>query len=190
MDFSVISEDFMRSPSQFQCVDAREFLYSSNIYNPTSSIAPIAWRDENIPAGSVHPIADNGDICISKELADIILSFDPYGIEIYPATLITKDSNITDRYILAINNIQDVADFDRSITEVSRKSGDLLIHRLFLCKDKLKKVPFQKRIIYRVEGADSAVFFAPEIYDLLINDSRFSLLRKLKKNTSVRAPKI
>ncbi len=32
-------------------------------------------------------------------------------------------------------------------------------------------------------------FFAPEIFDLIKDDSRFALLRKLKKNTKMRAPK-
>lgn len=189
MDFSVISEDLMRSPSHFQCVDNREFLYSTNSFQPTSSIDPIKWSDSNTPSKYVHPIANNGDICVTKELAEIIMSFDPYGIEFYPASLLTKDGEIFERYILAINNTQDVADLDRSAIEISPYGGGVIIHRLFLSAEKLESIPEEKRVIYRVKDAGSAVFFDPKIYELIKDDSRFSLLRKLKKNTSMRAPK-
>ncbi|TOG59384.1 hypothetical protein CGI99_21925, partial [Vibrio parahaemolyticus] len=102
MEFSVISEDFMRSPSAFQSVDDREFLYSTNNFHPTSSENPIRWEDKNITSSMVHPISDNGDICVSKELAELVMSFDPYGVEFYPASLLTKDGEITERYILAL----------------------------------------------------------------------------------------
>ncbi|EGR1569475.1 hypothetical protein ABVF67_003562 [Vibrio parahaemolyticus] len=189
MEFSVISEDFMRSSSTFQSVDDREFLYSTNNFHPTSSENPIRWEDKNITSSMVHPISDNGDICVSKELAELVMSFDPYGVEFYPASLLTKDGEITERYILALNNIQDVVDFERSVIEVSPNSGNLIVHRLFLSPEKILNIPFHKRVVYRAEGADTAVFFAPEIYDLISNDSRFSLVRKMKKNTSTRAPK-
>lgn len=189
MEFALISEDLLRSPSQFQCVDNREYLYSTNDFHPTTSINPIKWSDNNIPSKYIHPIANNGDICVTKEFAEIIMSFDPYGIEVYPASLITKDEELSNRYIIALNNIQDVADFDKSVTEVSEDSGKLLIYRLFLSEEKLNKIPFNKRIIYRVKNANTAVFFASEIYDLIQDDDRFSKLRKIKKNTSMRAPK-
>lgn len=46
MEFSVISEDYMRSSTVFQCVDDREFLYSTNNFHPTSSESPIRWEDK------------------------------------------------------------------------------------------------------------------------------------------------
>lgn len=189
MEFAIISEDLMRSPSHFQCVDSREFFYSTNNYHPTSSIQPFKWLDNNIPAEFVHPIVNNGDLCINKELAEIIMSFDPYGVEVYPAALVTKDSELSDRYILAVNNIQDVADFEKSAMEISPYGGELIIHRLFLSSEKLKSIPIEKRIVYRVKDAETAMFFAPEIYDLIKDDDRFSILKKLKKKTSMRAPK-
>ncbi|WP_268809816.1 hypothetical protein, partial [Vibrio parahaemolyticus] len=167
MEFSVISEDFMRSSSAFQSVDDREFLYSTNNFHPTSSENPIRWEDKNITSSMVHPISDNGDICVSKELAELVMSFDPYGVEFYPASLLTKDGEITERYILALNNIQDVVDFERSVIEVSPNSGNLIVHRLFLSPEKILNIPFHKRVVYRAEGSDTAVFFAPEIYDLI-----------------------
>ena len=36
---------------------------------------------------------------------------------------------------------------------------------------------------------DSAVFFTPEIFDLIKDDERFRLVRKLKKDINMRAPK-
>ncbi len=189
MEYAVISEDYMRSSSQFQCVDSREILYSNNDYIPTTTINAIKWEDKNITKNLVHPISDNGDICITKELAEIIMSFDPYRIEVYPASLLIQDGELSERYLLAINNIQDVADMNRSAIEISEDTGSIIVHRLFLSDTKLNEIQFNKRVIYRIKGAETAVFFAPEIYDLIINDYRFYLVRKIKKNTSMRAPK-
>ncbi len=190
MEYAVISEDYMRSLSQFQCVDSREFLYSTNDYIPTTTINAIKWQDGNILSTMVHPIASNGDLCITKDLAEIIMSFDPYGIEVYPASLVVKDGEVTERYLLAINNIQDVVDYDKSVTEISPNSGDLIVHRLFLSEDKLLKVPEDKKVIYRAKDMNSTVFFEPKIYDLIKDDDRFRLVRKLKKDITMRAPKI
>ncbi|MFC3153240.1 hypothetical protein ACFOEK_19530 [Litoribrevibacter euphylliae] len=189
-EFSIISEDYMRSPSEFQCVDNREFLYSTNNYHPTSALNAIKWEDKNIPSSMVHPIVSIGDLCVSRELAELIMSFDPYGVEVYPASLITKDADVDDRFILAINNIQDVVDFDRSVIETSPYSGELIVHRLFLSAEKIEQIPFEKRIVYRPQNADTVIFFAPEVYDLVKSDPQFALVRKLKKNTSMRAPKM
>lgn len=189
MDFSVISEDFMRSSTAFRCVDSREYFYGTNNYHPTTSENSIKWEDKNVISSMVYPIADNGDICIEKELAEVIMSFDPYGIEVYPASLITKDKELNNRYILAINNIQDVVDFDRSVVEKSPNNGDLIVHRLFLSPDKISKIPFNRRVIYRAKYADTTSFFAPEVFDLIKDDIRFSLLRKIKISTNMRAPK-
>ncbi len=189
MEYAVISEDYMKSPSQFQCVDSREFLYSTNNYVPTTTVSPIKWKDENILSTMVHPIASNGDICITKELAEIIMSFDPYGIEVYPASLDVKDGEVVERYLLAINNIQDVVDYDKSVTEISPNSGNLIVHKLFLSEEKLLKVPEEKKVIYRAKDMDSAVFFTPEIFDLIKDDERFRLIRKVKKDIKMRAPK-
>ncbi len=189
MEYAVISEDYMRSPSQFQCVDSREFLYSTNDYIPTTTINAIKWEDGNILSTMVHPIASNGDMCITKELAEIIMSFDPYGIEVYPASLVVKDGEVTERYLLAINNIQDVVDYDKSVTEISPNSSDLIVHKLFLNEDKLLNISKEKKVIYRAKDMDSAVFFTPEIFDLIKDDERFRLVRKLKKDINMRAPK-
>ena len=151
MEYAVISEDYMRSPSQFQCVDSREFLYSTNDYIPTTTINAIKWEDGNILSTMVHPIASNGDICITKELAEIIMSFDPYGIEVYPASLIVKDGEVKERYLLAINNIQDVVDYDKSVTEISPNSGDLIVHKLFLNEGKLLNISKEKKLYTEIK---------------------------------------
>lgn len=190
LEYAIISENWMSSPASFTCVDERESLYSTNQFQPTSSVGPIKWQDSNLPIRYLHPIVSIGDMCVSKELAEIIMSFDPYGIEVYPMSLEMNDGVVDDRYLLAINNVQDVADLEKSVTEISPYSGDLIIHKLFLDEAKLAQIPFAKRIVYRDKIADSVVFFAPEIYDLIADDKRFQQVRKMKKDISMRAPKL
>ncbi|MHC6526981.1 hypothetical protein ACX806_05660, partial [Vibrio proteolyticus] len=124
MHFSLITENYFTSTTSFTCIDNREFLYSTNEFNPTSSIKPIIWQDqENINGSKVGHIVDSGDLSISKDLAEIIMSFDPYGIECYPSKLILKNSEVSGRYLLAINNIIDVIDEDDSDIEISPYNG-------------------------------------------------------------------
>ena len=126
MNFSIISENYFTSTSSFTCVDNREPLYSKSTYEPTSSKDPFIWEDLDSSLNNVGHISDNGDLCVSKEFADLVMSFDPYGIECYPAELRCKDGSLENRYILALNNIIDVMDEYKSETRKSPKRNKIL----------------------------------------------------------------
>nr|WP_241910554.1 hypothetical protein [Vibrio lentus] len=115
-----------RSTTQFQCVDNREPLYSKSEYEPTSSKSPIVWEALDGSTKQVGNIADNGDLCVTKEFAEIVMSFDPYGIECYPATLKLSDGSLTDRYLLALNNVIDVIDVVDVIDDVKSRLENIL----------------------------------------------------------------
>ncbi|WP_261886077.1 hypothetical protein [Vibrio pomeroyi] len=189
MKFAIISENFNRSTTQFQCVDNREPLYSKSEYEPTSSKSPIVWEALDSSTEQVGNIADNGDLCVTKEFAEIVMSFDPYGIECYPATLKLSDGSLTDRYILALNNVIDVIDDFKSRTRKSPKRNKILVMELYLSEVKLAQIPFQKRILLRVQGADTATVFCEEIYDLVAQDDRYSDLRMFKLDCNQEVPK-
>ncbi len=184
MYFALITENYFTSKTSFTCIDDREYLYSSNDFNPTSLLTPIVWQDqENLKGVSVGHIADNGDLSVSKELAEIIMSFDPYGIECYPSKLLLNDSELDDRYLLAINNVIDVMDDEESDIEKSPYNDEVIVYDLYLSEDKLKNIPLQNRVVFRVKGAETAMFFCEEIFDFISNNSSFDGLRKAKIST-------
>lgn len=83
------------------------------------------WVDsEGGSIKNVGPIVDCGDLSVSRLFAEILMSFDPFGIEYYPSQLKLEDGEVQNRYILAINNIIDVLDEERSDIEISPRSGD------------------------------------------------------------------
>ncbi len=182
--FSLITENYFTSKTSFTCIDDREFLYSTNDFNPTASFNPIVWQDqENHKGVSVGHIADNGDLSVSKDLAEIIMSFDPYGIEFYPSKLLLNDSALDDRYLLAVNNFIDVMDDEKSDIEISPYSGNPIVHDLYLSEHKLKNIPLQNRVLFRVKGAETSMFFCEEIFNIIENDTSFIKLRKEKIHT-------
>ncbi|OBT16682.1 hypothetical protein A9266_19025 [Vibrio tasmaniensis] len=189
MKFSIISENFQVSSTSFTCIDNREPLYSKSKYEPTSSKSPIVWEALDGSTKQVGNIADNGDLCVTKEFAEIVMSFDPYGIECYPVTLKLSDGSLTDRYLLALNNVIDVIDDVKSRTRKSPKRNKILVMELYLSKNKLAQIPFQKRILFRVQGADTATVFCEEIYDLVAEDDRYSDLRMFKLECNQEVPK-
>ncbi len=191
MYFSLITENYYSSKVSFSCVDDREFLYSTNDVVPTSSCEPICWQDQdNGSVNDVDPIADSGDLSVSKELAEIIMSFDPYGVEVYPSKLLLKDGILEERYLIAVNNVIDIMDDERSKIEKSPYSDRNIVHVLYISEKKMKLLPLNKRIVFRVRGAETAMFFSEEIYDAIDGLSEFSSLRKIKLNCDKRMPKI
>ncbi len=191
MFFSLITENYYSSKVSFSCVDDREFLYSTNDFVPTSSYEPICWQDQdNGSINDVGPIADSGDLSVSKELAEIIMSFDPYGVEVYPSKLLLKDGSLEDRYLIAVNNVIDIMDDEKSQIEKSPYSDRNIVHVLYVSEIKMKSIPLNKRIVFRVKGAETAMFFSEEIYDVIDGLSEFDSLRKIKLSCDKRAPKI
>ncbi|CAI2304715.1 hypothetical protein V8038_003266 [Vibrio parahaemolyticus] len=190
MYFSLISENYFFSSVNFVSVDNRESLYSTNHYHPTSSINPVVWVDsEGGSIKNVGPIVDCGDLSVSRLFAEILMSFDPFGIEYYPSQLKLEDGEVQNRYILAINNIIDVLDEERSDIEISPRSGELIVHELFISEEKLKQIPLSNRVAFRVKGAETAMFFCEELFDVIDFMAEFDSLRKAKISTDDLAPK-
>ncbi|MGX2965879.1 imm11 family protein [Shewanella sp. FeAMO] len=184
MYFSLITENYFTSTTSFTCIDNRVLLYSTDEFKPTSSLRPIVWQDqESADTSKIGHIIDSGDLSISKDLAEIIMSFDPYGVEFYPSKLTLKNSEVSERYLLAINNVIDVIDEEESDIEVSPYNGDLIIHDLYISEEKLKNTPFNKRVVFRVKGAETAMFFCEEVFNILNCDSSFKDLRMEKVHT-------
>ncbi|MBP3140080.1 hypothetical protein ACTFQF_22160 [Aliivibrio fischeri] len=130
MYFSLITENYFTSRVNFTCVDNREFFYSTNFYHPTTSNHSIVWKDlEDGKVSQVGPIVDvdRGDLSVSNQFAQKIMSFAPYGVEVYPSKLELKDGQIENRYLLAINNIIDVLDYEKLDIEISPRSGKKFI---------------------------------------------------------------
>ncbi|MGR5286338.1 hypothetical protein ACP3V5_13525 [Vibrio maritimus] len=189
MRFSIISEDFKRSMASFVCVDSREPLYSSSTYEPTSSLESIIWESEDGNIKGIGNIADNGDLCVSREFAELVMSFDPYGIECYPATIKLANGTLDSRYLLALNNVVDVIDEVKSKMRKSPKRDKMLIKGLYISEDKLTELPICKRVVFRIKGAETYTIFCHEIYDLVVNDSQFSDLRTIDLDCSKEVPK-
>ncbi|OCH19490.1 imm11 family protein [Aliivibrio logei] len=190
MYFSLITENYFTSRVSFTCVDGREFFYSTNFYHPTTSNNSIVWKDfEGGKVTQVGPIADNGDLSVNSQFAQKLMSFDPYAVEVYPSKLELEDGVVENRYLLAINNIIDVLDYEKSDIEISPRSGKQIVHILYLSEKKLKKIPLEQRVAFRVKGVETAMFFCEEFFNIIDSDSRFNSLRKEKIDINNRAPK-
>ncbi|MFH4560320.1 imm11 family protein [Vibrio diabolicus] len=190
MYFALISEDYYASSTNFTPVDNRESMYSTNIYHPSSSENPIIWQDlEGGSINSVGPIVDCGDLSVSANFAQMLMSFDPYGIEVYPSLLKADNGSAEGRYLIAVNNVIDVLDEEKSIIKTSPRSGKKLVHVLYLSEEKLKRIPLNKRIAFRVKGAETVMFFCEEFFNEVGSLSEFDVLRKAKVSTLDRAPK-
>ncbi|GAA5648259.1 imm11 family protein [Vibrio proteolyticus] len=190
MNLSIITENYFTSKVNLTPVDHRESLYSTNNYYPTSAKYPIVWEDlEGGSIKNVSPIVDSGDLSVSEEFAEKVMSFDPYGVEFYPSKLKLYDGNIEKRYLLAVNNVIDVIDESKSDIEISPRSGKKIVHSLYISEDKLKNIPLNKRVVFRVSGIETAMFFCEELFDVVAFESKFNGLRKSKFNIKDIAPK-
>ena len=165
------SEDFGFSMSFFKEDDIRTFLYSNIECIPCSAVSPLYFEDEKIDACNVPDLIDKGNKIVTKEIAEMIMAFDPFGIEVYPTNLKVSNTLIYERYIISIKNIIDVIDFDKSdIEECPFPDYDEpIIGTVVISSDKLLKIPYSKRIIFRVQGADDTVFFNADLIDYALN---------------------
>jgi hypothetical protein len=187
---SLITENYFTSSVIFTSVDNRESLYSTNIFHPTSSENSIVWQEsESGSIKNVGPIVDCGDLSVSSGFASKLMSFDPYGVEVYPSKLKLDDGQLEGRYLVAVNNIIDVLDENKSDIEISPRSGKKIVHELYFSEEKLRSIPMDKRIAFRVKGAETALFFCEELFDVLDSSSEFDVLRKAKISTNDIAPK-
>lgn len=195
INLGTISEDFSISECSFKEVDSRSFLYSTNIFRPCSLENPIVWEDLSLcELTDVPDIVEKGDKLVTKEIAELIMAFDPYGVEVYPAKLIIKDKTINNRYILSVKSILDgVADEERSdIIENPIPNRPPIVSELAICPKKLAEVPLNKRLVFRVKESNT-IYFDGSIVDKFIedlNNGKHHLCQAVPFSTSELAPMI
>ncbi|TOR21861.1 hypothetical protein CGG78_24535, partial [Vibrio parahaemolyticus] len=58
------------------------------------------WKDDDIYEIEALDLIRGGAFNVTKPIAELIMSFDPYGVEVYPAKLTCSgDGVLTERYI-------------------------------------------------------------------------------------------
>lgn len=191
-NLGTISEDFDESDCMFKEVDERGYFYSTNEYIPCSSFSPIAWEDLDIlDCDEVPDIVEKGDKVVSKAVAKLIMSYDPYGVEVYPAKLTIKNGVIKDRYIISIKNIIDVIDTERSrIIQNPKPHRPPIVSRLAISPEKLELIPLHKRLVFRVKESNT-IFFDGSIVDKFVGDlmnGHHKLCQAIPFDTSELAP--
>ena len=210
MKVAYINEKLITSNAMFIASDNRDFLYSDMDFNPTSTQYPIVWEDKNMVSFGVFDITNSGDLSVTAPIAEVFMSFDPYGVEFYPNRLNCADGMSDQiRYIIAIHNEVDVVDIDKSHIEKMvikynpEKHGydipdedkkDVIMYRtsrLFLSEEKIQNLPENKKHIFRVKDTE-AFFFSEEVYNALYNiavDGKASGLTAYTFDTNEKAPK-
>lgn len=188
---ATLSEDFDQSEVMFCEADERATLYASNDYRPCSVLHPLVWQDPDNTLADIPALVEKGDKVVSRELAELIMAFDPYGVECYPVELDVADGRASDRFILAVNNILDVSDRQRSrIIKNPKPHRPDIISRLAICPEKLRQLPLSRRLVFRVKESNT-VFFADDIARLVIDglqQGRFPLTQATPFDTSECAP--
>nr|WP_269809247.1 DUF1629 domain-containing protein [Enterovibrio nigricans] len=174
MRVAYINEDFNEGESLFISTDIRSSLYDDNYFIPTTSVSEIIWQDKNNQNIEALDIIRGGLFNFTKDIAELIMSFDPYGVEMYPSKLTCAGNGVIDnRYILAIDNLVDAVDLEKSIriTDVTT--------RFYLSDEKLRLLPESKRHVFKPIGM-TKTFFSMEIFEALV---RLDALGKI--NTSI-----
>lgn len=164
MEIGFITEDFNAGNGHFLPNDKRcdLYLFQNRRFEPTSVMCPLVWCDNSANEVDALDIMRSGGFIVTRAIAEVIMSFDPYGIECYPAQLTCNgDDTRDDRYFLNVNNIQDVVDQER--TQQST--------RFFLSEEKLKALPEHKRHVFRPLGMNQ-YYFSIELFDALANLAR------------------
>lgn len=188
---ATLSEDFSSSDAMFTDVDAREYLYSTNEYIPCSSLNPLRWEDLDIDIADVPDMVDKGDKVVNKEIAELIMSFDPYGVEFYPVELKGENGVLQNRYLLSVKNIIDVIDNERSrIIENPKPHRAPIVSRLAICPEKLGNIPLNKRLVFRVKESNT-IFFDGRIAEKFMEgllEGRHLLCEATPFDTSELAP--
>ncbi|MCM0147288.1 hypothetical protein KCN56_01720 [Photobacterium galatheae] len=192
LNLGIISEDFDESDCMFREIDERSYLYSTNAYIPCSSFSPIAWEDSDLSdTDEVPDIVEKGDKVVTKEVAQLIMSYDPYGVEVYPAKLVLGNDVLQERYILSIKNIIDVIDHERSrIIKNPKPHRPPIVSRLAICPEKLERIPRHKRLVFRVKDSNT-IFFDGSIVERFVEDlmnGHHHLCQAIPFNTSELAP--
>lgn len=185
MQLSYINELLEKSYAAFMCVDKRECLYENMEYIPVTSRHPIVWEDKDSYSEAVFDITNSGDLSVTQPIAEVFMSFDPYGVVALPNQLECMDGlSEQKRYIIAINNEIDVIDEEKSVIkhrvryydpeedgydvplEAQKPIHSIFVKKLYIDKEKLKSYPKHKTHIFRVKGTNN-FFFSLEVYDAL-----------------------
>jgi len=197
MKIARLNEALSASNAMFMADDARAYFYEDIDFIPVSIAAPIIWTDDNVLARHVFDITNAGDLSVTAKVAEIFMSFDPYGITVLPNRLDCADGMSEQvRYVIAINNVIDVLDEDKSHIETKVRHFDpekygydvplderksivsQRISKLYLSEEKMSKVAESKRHIFRVKGAN-VFFFSKDIFDVIYplveNDTIYGL---------------
>ncbi|MBO2629506.1 imm11 family protein [Shewanella algae] len=164
MEVAYITEDFNEGNSFFKYEDKRSFFYNKdNDFNPTSISEPIVWKDNDLDHIDALDLIKLGCFNVTKEIAHVIMSFDPYGIVFYPAKLACAGQDTSSgRYLIAVNNIVDVVDKNKS------KNISKAMTQHYLSEDKIKSLPPCKQHVFKPKGMNK-IFFSKEIFDALQN---------------------
>ncbi|SFM22588.1 hypothetical protein SAMN04487963_1799 [Marinobacter zhejiangensis] len=188
---ATLSEDFSSSDAMFTDVDEREYLYSTNEYTPCSSLNPLLWEDLDIDVEDIPDMVDKGDRVVNREIAELIMSFDPYGVEFYPVELKGENGVLKNRYLLSVKNIIDAVDYSRSrIIENPKPHRPPIVSRLAICPEKLERIPLNKRLVFRVRESNT-IFFDGRIAEKFLEgllDGRHFLCEATPFDTSELAP--
>lgn len=162
MEVAYINEDFNEGESLFIPIDIRSSFYDDNDFIPTTSVSEIVWYDDDILSIEALDLIRAGAFNVTKSIAELIMSFDPYGVEVYPAKLkCSGEGVLAERYILAVDNLVDVVDFDKCIkvTDVTTS--------FFLSDEKIMKLPESKRHVFKPIGM-TKTFFSIELLEALV----------------------
>lgn len=174
MQIAYINEDFNEGELLFTAVDSRSSFYDDNDFTPTSCKSEIVWKDDDIYEIEALDLIRGGAFNVTKPIAELIMSFDPYGVEVYPAKLTCSgDGVLTERYIIAVDNLVDVVDYDKGI-----KVTDVTT-RFYLSNEKIKELPDSKRHVFKPIGM-TKTFFSIELFEALVR-----LDEEGKINTSI-----
>lgn len=174
MEIAYINEDFNEGDSLFLPVDTRSSLYDDNDFIPTTCINEIVWADNDILHIEALDLIRGGAFNVTRSIADLIMSFDPYGVEVYPSKLVCSgDGVLVERFILAVDNLVNVVDHERSIKETD------VTTRFYLSDEKIMKLPESKRHVFKPIGM-TKTFFSIELFEALVR-----LNEEGKINTSI-----
>ncbi|MEL4426566.1 hypothetical protein AAEH84_12335 [Shewanella indica] len=83
MELAYINENTEESDAMFRCSDNREYLFEDMDYIPVSALSAVIWEDEDSYSEAVFDITKSGDLSVTKPIADVFMSFAPYGVAFF-----------------------------------------------------------------------------------------------------------
>ncbi|OBT16705.1 hypothetical protein BCT35_21410 [Vibrio lentus] len=122
----------------------------------------MVWSDKDLANIEALDIIDASCLNVTKEIAEVIMSFDPYGVEVYPATLkCGSNQTLTGRYLVTVDNEVDVIDQDRSLKVTDTTT------RFYLSEEKILALEPSKSHVFNPKGM-LKTFFSNELFEALV----------------------